>query len=208
VTDVAPALLDSLVDAPYRSGPIARAGLAEVGRWQASRKIRIAGLPMATRFRFYGYATAQQRLEGESTMSTMTLDVFDTTIHKTNEWLKHLMEAADWHDRRRAYLALRATLHALRDRLTVDETAQLAAQLPMLVRGFFYEGWNPSRKPAKERHREQFLARVAQELGSDDRADPEPAVRAAFAVMARHVTEGEISDVKQVLPAEVRELWP
>jgi hypothetical protein len=63
-------------------------------------------------------------------MSATGLSVFDTTLQKTNHWLKELMRLLDWHDRQKAYLALRSTLHALRDRLTVEETAQLAAQLP------------------------------------------------------------------------------
>jgi len=63
-----------------------------------------------------------------------------------------------------AYVALRATLHALRDRLPVEETAELAAQLPMLVRGVYYEGWDPTGKPVRERSLEGFLAGVAVEL--------------------------------------------
>jgi uncharacterized protein (DUF2267 family) len=79
-------------------------------------------------------------------MSTTDLEVFDTTVHKTNSWLHELMEELGWSDRHKAYLALRATLHALRDRLTVQGVAQLGAQLPMLIRGFYYEGWVPSRR--------------------------------------------------------------
>ncbi len=63
--------------------------------------------------------------------------VFDTTLHKTHAWLKAAMEALGTEDRHRAYMALRAVLHALRDRLTVEEAAQLAAGLPMLLRGLF-----------------------------------------------------------------------
>jgi len=42
-------------------------------------------------------------------------------------------------DERRAYNALRAVLHALRDRLTTEEIAQFGAQLPTFVRGVYYE---------------------------------------------------------------------
>jgi uncharacterized protein (DUF2267 family) len=136
------------------------------------------------------------------------LDAFDRTIHKTNSWLKDVAEALDWQDRHRAYLGMRATLHALRDRLTAQEVAQLAAQLPMLIRGFYYEGWDPTGKPLKERHIEPFLARIAQEFRGEDRVDPEQVARAVFAVLARRVTEGEIEDVRHVLPAEIRSLWP
>src|SRR5258706_132244 len=125
-------------------------------------------------------------------MSATGLEVFDTTLQKTNRWLHDVMRLLDCNDRRRAYLALRVTLHALRDRLTVEEVAQLAAQLPMLVRGFYYEGWDPTGKPLKLRTREDFLARIAQELKGVDDFDPETLALAVFAVLERHVTDGEI----------------
>jgi uncharacterized protein (DUF2267 family) len=141
-------------------------------------------------------------------MSATGLDVFDTTVHKTNAWLKEEAEALGIPDRHAAYAALRATLHALRDRLTVEEVAQLGAQLPMLMRGFYYEGWNPTDKPVKARHRADFLDRVAQELRGNAAVNPEDAARASFRVLAGHVTDGEIQDVKQMLPTEIRDLWP
>jgi len=141
-------------------------------------------------------------------MSITGLEVFDSTVHKTNSWLKGLMEELRWQDRRKAYLALRATLHALRDRLTVEEAAQLGAQLPMLIRGFYYEGWDPTRKPLKIRHKDEFLGRIVQELRSGDAVDPERIARAVFKLLADRVTEGEIADVKHVMPSEIRDLWP
>ena len=138
-------------------------------------------------------------------MSLTGLDVFDTTVHKTNGWLSELMARLGC-SRRDAYVGLRATLHALRDRLPVDEVAQLGAQLPMLVRGFYYEGWDPTGKPVRERSLEGFLASIALELPND--VDPEPVARAVFTVLATHVSQGEIEDVEQVLPGRIRELWP
>lgn len=141
-------------------------------------------------------------------MSATGLDVFDTTVHKTNRWLKELMQILDTQDKHRAYLALRATLHALRDRLTVEEVAQLGAQLPMLIRGFYYEGWDPTRKPVKERHREHFLAWIKQQFRNDPTIDPEQVARAVFTLLANRISEGEIEDVKGILREEIRELWP
>jgi uncharacterized protein (DUF2267 family) len=141
-------------------------------------------------------------------MSVTGLEVFDRTVHKTNEWLNDLNELLGGGNKHQAYSAMRATLHALRDRLTVEEVAQLGAQLPMLVRGFYYESWAPAGKPLKERHAEEFLVRIALELRRDDPTDPETIARAVFAVMAKRVTAGEIEDVKHVLPADIRQLWP
>src|SRR6266851_4782007 len=78
-------------------------------------------------------------VEKERGMSTTGLEVFDTTVQKTNIWLKDIMQALGWEDRHKAYVALRITLHALRDRLTPEEASQLGAQLPMLIRGLYYE---------------------------------------------------------------------
>ncbi len=136
-------------------------------------------------------------------MSTTGLEVFDSTIQKTNAWLKELMELLEC-DRREAYVALRATLHALRDRLTVEEVAQFAAQLPMLVRGFYYEGWDPTGKPVKERHIEEFLLRIEQKLRPHE-LDPEQVAPAVFRLLANRVSEGEIEDVEHLLPRDIRE---
>jgi uncharacterized protein (DUF2267 family) len=138
-------------------------------------------------------------------MSMTGLQAFDSTVHKTNRWLHELMDVLAWQDKHKAYAAMRATLHALRDRLTVDEAVQLGAQLPMLVRGFYYEGWDPSGKALKEHHRSAFLARILSEFDGDD---PAEVARAVFRVLAGRVSEGEIEDLKHVLPSEVRDLWP
>jgi uncharacterized protein (DUF2267 family) len=38
--------------------------------------------------------------------------------------------------------------------------------------------------------------------------DSEEIVRAVFTMLANCVTDGEIEDVKFVLPADIRDLWP
>lgn len=141
-------------------------------------------------------------------MNQATHAPFEGTYQTTNAWLKELMEELDWQDRHRAYRALRAVLHALRDRLTVEETADLGAQLPMLIRGLYYEGWTPSGKPVKERKREDFLAHIEAAFRDDPAIFPEAVAGAVFKVLQRHVSAGEIGDVKQILPAQIRALWP
>src|SRR5258706_7316019 len=93
---------------------------------------------------------------------------FDTTVDKTNRLLREIERAYGWPKERRnqSYAALRGVLHALRDRFTVEEGAQFAAQLPMLVRGLYYDGWDPSRVPVKMTL-DQFVGRVTQEVPYD-----------------------------------------
>jgi uncharacterized protein (DUF2267 family) len=139
-------------------------------------------------------------------MSATGLAVVDETVQKTNAWLKEIAQALG-SDRHRAYQALRAVLHCLHDRLTINEAAQLGDQLPMLVRGIYYEAWHPAGKPEKIRTREEFLARIAKHL-SHAPIEPEDAARAVFQVPEKHIVSGEVSDVIQVLPQEIRAMWP
>ena len=90
----------------------------------------------------------------------------------------------------------------------MDEVADLGAQLPMLVRGLFYEGWVPSGKPVKERKKEDFLAHIAAQFRNDPAVFPEAVAWAVFKLLESRVSAGEIQDVMHVLPAEIRSLWP
>lgn len=140
-------------------------------------------------------------------MNAMAMELFGGTLEKTCGWLDELIGETGWSSRERAYSALRAVLHTLRDRVMVDEAVNLGAQLPMLVRGFYYEGWRPAGHPLKYRHKEEFLRHVAELCPWLTESEREPAVRAVFKVLARHVTGGEIQQVIDQLPEEVRALW-
>jgi uncharacterized protein (DUF2267 family) len=141
-------------------------------------------------------------------MSGTGIPAFDRTIQKTNRWLGSLEQTIGTDDRNQAYLALRAVLHAVRDRIPPDESAQFAAQLPMLVRGFFYEGWHPAHKPRKYRHKNEFLEQVAKEAPALRKTALEPTVTAVFGLIDGEVSHGEAEQVRALLPRELRELWP
>ena len=140
-------------------------------------------------------------------MSANGLATFDDTIQKTNIWLDDIMEELCWTHRESAYHALRAVLHTLRDRLPINESAQLAAQFPQLIRGMYYEGWQPNRTTVKERHWDQFVSHVSESFALDPEANGLEITKAVLGVLARHVSEGEIADVRHCLPADLRQHW-
>lgn len=140
-------------------------------------------------------------------MHPTATELFAETIQKTGRWIDDLMTEAGTSDPRQAYSVLRAVLHVLRDRLSVDEAVNLGAQLPVLVRGFYYDGWRPEGRPVKYRHKTEFLNRVAEAYPGLPVIEQESAVKAVFRVLSRHVTAGEIRHVRDQLPAEVRDLW-
>jgi uncharacterized protein (DUF2267 family) len=131
-------------------------------------------------------------------------DTFSTTVEKTNRILKDIEKAYEWPKDRRnqSYAALRAVLHSLRDRLTVDESAQLAAQLPLLVRGVYFDGWDPSIVPMKM-NKEQFLERVRHEFRYEVDGGVEPLVHTVLQAVRRHVTDGEWDDIMSGMPRDL-----
>jgi uncharacterized protein (DUF2267 family) len=140
-------------------------------------------------------------------MSQTGVRPFDSTLQTTNIWLNDIREQLRWQDRSCAYQALRAVLHALRDHLSVDRVVDLAAQLPMLVRGFYYEGWRPHEEPFEHRSKEEFLTHIASAVHDDAGTDPEQIARAVFRVLTKHVATRELERVKHHLPEELRSLW-
>jgi uncharacterized protein (DUF2267 family) len=140
-------------------------------------------------------------------MSATGLEVFDQTLQKTNIWLKEIMDDLG-PDRQRAYHALRAVLHTLRDRLTVEEAAHLSAQLPLLVRGIYFEGWHPAHKPTRERSQEDFLEQVSARLQGIEPINSEAATRSVFKVIKENVTDTEVAHVRDMLPKQLQALFP
>ncbi len=140
-------------------------------------------------------------------MHPTTAELFTETIEKTGFWLQELMQALRITRPHQSYSVLRAVLHVLRDRLTVDEAVNLGAQLPTLIRGFYYEGWRPSGRPVKFRHKEEFLQAVIKLYPSLAEGDCEQAVIAVFQLLSGHISSGELRHVREQLPPELRSLW-
>jgi uncharacterized protein (DUF2267 family) len=139
---------------------------------------------------------------------TTGLDTFDKTVQESNLWLKGVMERLNSYDRHHAYSTLRAVLHALRDRIGPENAAHLGAQLPMLLRGLFYEGWDPTGKPTKERHENAFLAHIARELPRATNSEIEAGACAVLDVLSKHIDRGAAVKLAAIIPQDLRKFWP
>ena len=138
-------------------------------------------------------------------MSTVHLDILDRSVEKANIWINQIAFELEC-DRHEAYRALRAFLHTLRDRLPVEQNARLAAQLPLLIRGIFYDGWRPNHTPLDYRDPVEFVERVRREALLIGDTEAWFAVEAVAAVLRRHVSAGEIDAVVRMLPGSLQGL--
>ena len=134
--------------------------------------------------------------------------VLDTSLQKTHEWLHDIGREFGFDNERAAYAALRATLHAVRDRLPVESVAHLGAELPMLVRGIYYDGWHPSAAKLKAAHAEDFCESMRRELtGHDELQHVEKVARTVLRVLDQRLEPGQVEHVLAALPEPVRRLW-
>jgi uncharacterized protein (DUF2267 family) len=137
-------------------------------------------------------------------VSTTEVTLFEESTQKTRLWLDELAEELGRPgDQRYAMRVLRGFLHTLRDRLPVPETAHLAAQLPELLRGVFYEGWRPTTLPQRYHDLDTFLVRVVDRGQLAGETEAAYAAEAAARVMRRHVGAGEMNKVRAVLPHDI-----
>lgn len=141
-------------------------------------------------------------------MSTK-VDAIARTVEKTHVWLNQIGTKLEAPGSRVAYHALRAVLHAIRDRMTVEQVAALGAQLPLLIRGMFYEGWHPHGKPLNIQDGEGFLRLVSIYLEQDAEVliDETRVVAAVFQVMQAHLAPGEIDTVLNAMPTPIQQVF-
>jgi uncharacterized protein (DUF2267 family) len=127
------------------------------------------------------------------------------SVHTAEEWINELSQDLDT-EQAHAYTILKAFMHTLRDRLPTNESAQLASQLPVLLRGSYYEGWRPSQTPKKYHQPEEFLERVAREARLPSPTVAAQATQASMRLMKHHVSAGELADVIAVLPEPINQM--
>ena len=139
-------------------------------------------------------------------MTSTGVTSLDHTVQETNVWLRDVQEEINLETRQEAYNALRAVLHTLRDRLPPEVAIKLGAQLPLLLRGIYYEGWHAAGTPTRERHVSDFADHVWSELPKQFPVDPLNVTRGVFEILWEHLDPGEFEKVMNHLPAAIREL--
>lgn len=140
-------------------------------------------------------------------MSATGLEVFDRTLQTTNIWLHDIMDDLG-PDRHVAWRVLGAVLRAVRDRLQVELAAHLGAQLPLLVRGAYYEQWKPGGMPKPSRHVDEFLHEISEDVSDLRPINSIDATKSVFKVLSRHIDRGQAENVRDALPHHIRDLWP
>lgn len=133
-------------------------------------------------------------------MTEMGISPIESSVQKTREWVDQVRDLLELETREDAYSCLRGVLHSLRDRLTVDQASHLAAQMPMVLTGMFFENWKPSGMPDKIKEPGEFLNRVRSEMMDRKNIDPRRATWGVWKTMEKYIAQGELNKLKAGMP--------
>jgi uncharacterized protein (DUF2267 family) len=139
--------------------------------------------------------------------------IFEKYAAKGNEIVKQIAQAlGDPDGIDRAASILRSVLHALRNVMIPEEAVQFMAQLPVVLKGVFVDGWDLQQKK-KVRNMQEFLEEArkasgiaaARDFGNDQEA--KRTIKEVINVLTRHFSEGQVEQTKDVLPKHLQELF-
>jgi uncharacterized protein (DUF2267 family) len=131
---------------------------------------------------------------------------FEKYAAKGNEVLAHLDRELGSKGTEHAGRVLRAVLHALRNRITPQESIQFISQLPMAIKALYVDGWKMSTLHKSIHTIDELSDEVIMEGGRtawrdfSGKADAMLAVRAVMKVLAEFISPGEFADLAAVLP--------
>lgn len=135
--------------------------------------------------------------------------ILEKNIHQTMNWIYAIEEECQWEEdnQKRAFAALRAVLPELRDLLPLENAIHLSAQLPLIIRGLFFENWSTHTDQLKIRKKEDFLVAIATKLYPYPDTDAETVARAVLKVLRHKISNGEWDKIMAVLPTDLRGLF-
>ncbi|MGE3610863.1 MAG: DUF2267 domain-containing protein [Bacteriovoracaceae bacterium] len=128
------------------------------------------------------------------------------TVQEAAEWVHTLMEQCPLNENE-SFVLIRATLKAIRDRITKEEAIHFGAQLPAIFRGFYYEGFSLNSRQTKDSDAGDFLTSIRFHLGGHFEIHLQNEVPKVLKLISQRISEGEIEDVKNNLPREIQELF-
>lgn len=135
--------------------------------------------------------------------------LFEKYAAKGNEWINKIAQLGEMPEDQAGRI-LKATLHALRNRLTIEESFHLLSQLPMALKGVYVDGWRVPQRFERIRHLHEFLddirsiegATAAYDLGNDQKAKERVGI--VFQILHEHISEGEMENILGQFSEEIR----
>ncbi|WMJ73733.1 DUF2267 domain-containing protein [Cytophagaceae bacterium ABcell3] len=139
---------------------------------------------------------------------------FEKFVNEGHRILNELsVELGHPEEKERTGIVLRAVLHTLRNHISIPQSLNLLAQLPMFLKGIYVEQWKYHEKPIRIKSLEHFAEEVEKEQSNfgESRFDWDQSTidisKTVLNYLRKYISEGEIEDITAELPKELKELF-
>ena len=141
------------------------------------------------------------------------MDKFDKFAQEGNEFLHELArDLGHPEELDKTMILLKATLHTLRDRITIGESFDLLSQLPLVLKGVYTEHWKYKETPEKYKSYDEFITAVKEEQRLHGETEfnwsekTDELVTTVFSTLHRkYLSGGQLEHVINNLPKEIQE---
>lgn len=139
---------------------------------------------------------------------------FDKYAAKGNEFLSKLTQNMGGNqDPDAAFRILRSTFHVMRKYITVEESMQVLAQLPMALKSIYVDGWKLHKAHDRISTLDEFATEILKEesnaawrdFSSMDEVLQD--LRAVIITLADYVSPGELEQAFGTLPKEIKKVF-
>jgi uncharacterized protein (DUF2267 family) len=140
----------------------------------------------------------------------MTPTAFNKYADQGNLFLNQLSDELNMAENKpRTLRILKAVFHAIRNRISAEESTHFIAQLPMVLKALYVDGWKIGQKTTHRSTHQDFIEDVYQLSGGAEGAfkrkdEVERYVRAVLDSLSHYISEGEMADIAAMLPPQLR----
>lgn len=139
---------------------------------------------------------------------------FDQYAQEANAFMNELSgQLGHPESKEQTAIILRSVLHVLRDRISISESLDVLAQLPMFLKAIYVDQWKFRERPKKWSSINEFKEEIKEEqskFGETDFDWPESTDKIAqmvFNSLRKYLTEGQVAHIEDNMPLELKPLF-
>lgn len=138
-------------------------------------------------------------------MKTHKLHSPEVNLQEANGWFNELNLSMPTSSRE-TFLVFKAVLHSIRDTLNAQNATYLGTHLPLLIKGIYYEGWDPSNNPRNLSCTEDFFDIVDERYHGERIIEAVEEISAVVRFLSKKIGQDE-SWLRDFVPKELSVLW-
>lgn len=135
-------------------------------------------------------------------------------VHDVNEYINQLsLDLGHPEEQQRVLIIWRAVMHSIRDRITISESFDLMAPLPLILRGVYTTGWKYTESPKYDYttlgEMKDQVKSLQSQYGEQEfnwSKSTEDIISITLDSLERYYTEEQMKHIRSQLPEDIKPL--